>query len=117
MSIVDEVRKKLNMEDDKDVAVWECLMEIQKTPQADLINGMVEDMRKEVTELEEQIDIFEKMRIKNLLTNDVLTKQAGEILAKLREERDELKQTLQSEAYKGVGGRPGSNSLETRRRT
>jgi len=114
MSIVDEVRKKLNMDDPKDVEAWDMLMDIQKIPQGELVAGMVADMRKELFELDEQIETMEKLRIRYLYSNNNLSQQAIDSLKVLRRERDELEQTLQSKAYQRVGGRPGSQPLETR---
>jgi hypothetical protein len=110
---VDEVRKKLNMDDPKDVEAWDCLMDIQKTPHKDLIMGMVGDMQAELSELDAQVDTMEKLRVKHLFTNEVLSKQAEDSLKILRKERDELRETLQSKTYKGVGGGSGSRAMET----
>lgn len=115
--IVDEVRKKLNMDDPKDVEAWDVLMEIQKTPQETLIMGMVDDMRAELLELDAQVETMEKLRIRHLFSNNDLSKQAEDSLKILRKEHDELKQVLQSETYTRLDGRPRSQSLEARRRT
>jgi len=116
-ALINGIRNKLDMGEPKDVEVWDTLMDIASTPYETLVKEMTAEMTQELVSLEEQIDTFEKMRIKHLLTNEVLTKQAAEILVKLRTERDELKQTLQSKAYQGLDGRPGSQPLDTRRRT
>ena len=117
MSIVDDVRKKLDMDNPKDVEAWESLNQVQGTSQAELVSEMIEDMRKELIELNAQVETMEKLRIRNLFSDNDLSKQAEDALKILRSERDGLKQTLQSETYKGVGGGTRSNSLETRGRS
>ena len=114
--LINGIRNKLDMSEPKDVETWDTLMEIQKTPQETLITGMVDDMRAELLELDAQVETMEKFRIKHLFDKN-LSQPVENSLKILRKERDELQQTLQSKAYQGLDGRPGSQPLDTRRRT
>jgi len=104
--LINGIRSKLDMSEPKDVEVWDTLMDIESTPRETLVKDFVAEMQHDLDDLMEQVDTFEKMRIKHLLTNEVLTKEAEEILVKLRTELDELRQTLQSKTYQGLDGRP-----------
>ena len=115
--IINEIRNKLDMDNPKDVEAWDTVMDIQNTTKEELIKGMVDDVRAELQEIESQIETMEKIRIRYLYSSNNLSRQASDSLKILKEQMNELSKTLQSEAYKGVGGGLGSRTVETRKRS
>lgn len=99
--IIDHVRKGLDMTNDKDVEVWDTLMDIASTPTETLLLEFGDELRKDLAELEEQIALYEKIRLKHL-NDKVLRKQAAGILIGLRREADELRQIAGNKAYQRV---------------
>jgi hypothetical protein len=97
--IIDEVRSKLNMEDSKEVAIWEMADEIHKTPVNVLVQDFVLEMMNEFKGLEKQIEELERQRLSNL-NDKVFRKQCRQTLDTLRKERDGLRETLGNKTYK-----------------
>ena len=84
-----------------DKEAQEALYGILKTPTEELIKDVVEDMKKDIADLDRQIETFEEIRIKNLF-KDTIGQKAEDILKALREEKRELERTISSPPYKGL---------------
>jgi len=96
-----EIRNRLDMSDPKDIAAWDELMNIQATPRAELIKDFVDEIKSDLSKLEEQIEFYERLRLKNI-NNKVLRKQASDILVALRKEAHGLRETTRDKAYQRV---------------
>jgi hypothetical protein len=109
-NVIDRLRPKFNMEDQKDVEAWDLMCNIDKISVQALLEDTVIDMINELKQIEEQIMTFEKQRLSNL-NNRVLRTQCRTIIEALRKDRDGLRQTLGSEAYKRMASELGRRTL------
>ena len=113
-SIIDALRPKFDMDNPKDIEAWEYACSIDKTNINIMLEDFVVDMLHELKELEEQIATIEKQRLSNL-NDKVLRKQCRGILDGLRKERDGLRQTIGSEAYKRMATELSRGTIQSRR--
>ena len=107
--LINALRPKFNMDDEKEVAAWDLMNDIQKEKFDTLLLEFVADMIKEVEQIDEQIATVEKQRLRSL-KDKALRTQCREILDQLRKDRDGFRKTLGSETYKRM-------VAELRRRT
>jgi hypothetical protein len=105
------IRHKFDMTNDADVEAWELMNEINRTPFQSLLKEFVGELVLELNQIEEQLLTFEKMRLQHL-KNHGLRKQLAAVVGQLRKDRDELRQSLGSEAYQRVAPRSGGGSVQ-----
>jgi hypothetical protein len=79
--------------------VWEELNKINHESYELVLKAFYNELKGELSELEDHIEMFEKIRVKNL-RNTERRKKCNEILSVLKKERDELKRTVESKAHK-----------------